>query len=607
MALDLGARWLGAGRARFRVWAPRPERLELRLDGGRQVELARDARGYAEATVDGLQPGARYVYLLDGERERPDPVSRHLPLGLAGPSELVDPSVFSWEDDAWSGLPLEDCVFYELHVGTFTSQGTFDAVIGELDDLRDLGVTAVELMPVAEFPGPRNWGYDGASPFAVQSSYGGPEGLRRLVDACHRRGMAVALDVVYNHLGPEGNHLAEFGEYFADRYRTPWGAALNYDGPGSDEVRRHFISNALYWIDEFHVDALRLDAIHGIVDVSARPFLSELAAAVHAHGRGLGRAVHLVAESDLNDVRILDPEDRGGFGIDGHWNDDFHHALHAVLTGEVQGYYRDFGTVEHLAKAHREGFVLSGGRSEFRGRRHGSSSACVEPPRLVVFAQNHDQIGNRPAGRRLSAQISFEALKLAAGATLLSPFTPLLFMGEEYGETAPFPYFVSHAGADLVEAVRRARCEEAGASGWSGTLPDPADEGTFLSARLDRGQRREGAGAALWELHRELLRLRRTMPALRHRVPGGSDAGGTGRLMWVRRDHGVQEALAVFNFSTEEGSFSLPATAARWRKRLDSADERWLGPGTRLGERLAAAANVILAPESFVLLEATPQ
>ncbi|MBU4448409.1 MAG: malto-oligosyltrehalose trehalohydrolase, partial [Proteobacteria bacterium] len=422
-AVSLGATYLGEGRSRFLVWAPLAEQVEVRLVSPREdiVPLQRGERGYFSAVVAGVEPGSHYFYRLNGQQDFPDPASRFQPQGVHGPSQVAARR-FSWDDGHWSGLPLRDYVIYELHVGTFTPEGTFDAVIPYLDELKELGLTALELMPVAQFPGGRNWGYDGVYPFAVQNSYGGPLGLKRLVNACHQRGLAVVLDVVYNHLGPEGNYLANYGPYFTQRYRTPWGPALNFDGPDSDEVRRFFIDNALFWSSEYHIDALRLDALHAIVDLSPQPFVAELAATVRRARERWNRKFFLMAESDLNDVRLVRSPDLGGYGLDGHWNDDFHHALHTLLTGEQTGYYADFGRLEQLAKAWREGFIYSGEYSPYRRRRHGSSSRDIAAERLVVFAQNHDQIGNRLGGERLSQLISFEALKLAAGAMLLSPF-----------------------------------------------------------------------------------------------------------------------------------------------------------------------------------------
>jgi maltooligosyltrehalose trehalohydrolase len=425
----------------------------------------------------------------------------------------VDPA-FPWEDQEWSGLQLADFVLYELHVGTFTPEGTLDAVIPHLDGLKDLGVTAVELMPVAQFPGSRNWGYDGAHPFAVQNTYGGPAGLKRLVNACHRKGLAVVLDVVCNHLGPEGNYLAEFGPYFTDRYRTPWGSAVNFDGPHSDEVRRFFVENALHWVVDFHIDALRLDAVHAIVDHSAVPFLQELGEAAHHSSTRLGRPVYVIPESSLNDNRLVRPRECCGLGLDAQWNDDFHHSLRTLLIDDRAGYYQDFGRLDCLVKAYRHGFVYSGEYSTYRRRRHGNSPRAIPAHRFIVFSQNHDQVGNRMMGERLTELIGFEGLKLAAGAVILSPFIPLLFMGEEYGETAPFRYFVSHSDKDLIEAVRRGRRKEFEAFAWRGEPLDPQDENTYLGCKLNRDLCRQGRHRVLFDFYKELLRLRRTHPAL---------------------------------------------------------------------------------------------
>lgn len=480
--VSLGATYLGDGRCRFRVWAPLADSVAVHIVAPRErlEPLARGERGYYYGELEGVEPGNLYLYLLDGRKERPDPASRYQPQGVHGPSQVVDPHAFAWSDSCWFGPAQQELIFYELHVGTFTLEGTFDAMIPHLEGLRELGVTAVELMPVAQFPGSRNWGYDGVYPFAVQNSYGGPEGLMRLVDACHRCGLAVFLDVVYNHLGPEGNYLGDFGPYFTDRYRTPWGLALNFDGADSDEVRRFFIENALYWLTEFHIDGFRLDAIHAITDKGALPFLEELAAAVHRRAERLGRRVYVIGESDLNDPRVIQPRVVGGYGLDGQWSDDFHHALHSLLTGERSGYYQDFGKLVHLARAFREGYVYTGQYSAYRRRQHGDWPRLCDACQFVVFAQNHDQVGNRARGERLSTLVSFDGLKLAAGMVLLSPFVPLLFMGEEYGETAPFLYFTSHSDPTLVEAVRKGRLEEFAAFGCEDEVPDPQDEATFL-------------------------------------------------------------------------------------------------------------------------------
>jgi maltooligosyltrehalose trehalohydrolase len=605
--ISLGASYLGEGRCRFRVWAPFVNTVQVHIisPSERIVPMAKDGLGYHQAAVNHLEPNTLYLYKLDGDNERPDPASRYQPEGVHGPSQVVSKD-FSWSEMQWPGLPLKDYVLYELHVGAFTPEGTFSAVIPRLDELRDLGITAVELMPVAQFPGDRNWGYDGVYPFAVQNSYGGPDQLRRLVDACHGRGLAVVLDVVYNHLGPEGNYLADFGPYFTDTYKTPWGPAINFDGPYGDDVRRFFIENALYWVTDFRIDALRIDAVHGIFDSSAEPFLEELALTVLDHRERLNRRIYLIAESDLNDSRLVRSRKLGGYGLDAQWNDDFHHAFHTLLTSERTGYYEDFGSCRDLAKAFHNGFVYSGEYSRYRKRRHGNDSRAIEAHRLVVFSQNHDQVGNRMLGDRLSMLVSFEELKLAAGVVILSPFIPLLFMGEEYGETAPFPYFVCHSDPDLVEATREGRRQEFAAFQWAGEPPDPQDEATFLSAKLNRDLRDEGKHHVLLEFYRELLDLRKTLRKAAGMGPERRDAVGFERnkavfLLW-RASEG--QAAAIFHFGDEVASIAVPLPPGRWCRLMDSAEETWDGPGSAVFERVTSDGeeSLTLAPQSFVIL-----
>jgi maltooligosyltrehalose trehalohydrolase len=604
--VSLGATYLGEGRCRFLVWAPLAEKLDVHLISPteRLIPLARDDRGYFHGVVEGVEPGALYLYRLDGHEERPDPASRRQPQGVHKPSQVVDPR-FPWQDRHWSGLSLHNFIVYELHPGTFTPEGTFAAIIPYLDELKELGVTALELMPVAQFPGHRNWGYDGVHPFAVQNTYGGPQSLKELVNACHLKGLAVILDVVYNHLGPEGNYLWEFGHYFTERYRTPWGAAVNFDGPYSDEVRRFFIENALYWITEFHFDALRLDALHAILDHSAQTFLKDLAEAVHEAAEKLNRRVYLIVESDLNDVRLINPPELGGFGLDGHWLDDFHHALHCLITGEDAGYYMDFGAVQHLAKSFREGFIYSGEYSRFRRRRHGSSSRHVAAHRFAAFAQNHDQVGNRRLGERLSRLTSLEGLKLAAGVVALSPFIPLFFMGEEYGETAPFQYFISFLDEDLVQAVRDGRKEEFAAFQAGGEPPDPQAEATFRRSRLNHALKAEEPHRTLWVYHREILRLRREVPALAHLSKKHQGVRGfeQEKVLWVRRWVDGGEVLELFHFGTAPQELTLPFPPGEWEKILDSAEEKWLGSGSLLPPALTSRgeATLTLAPQAVAL------
>jgi maltooligosyltrehalose trehalohydrolase len=602
----LGATYLGDNRCHFLVWAPRVETVAVHVVAPteRTIPLARDARGYHAALVDDVEPGSLYRYRLDNTYERPDPASRLQPQDVHGPSAVVD-ATFAWQDQAWCGLQLPDYIIYELHVGTFTQPGTFDAIIPHLDELREVGITAIELMPVAQFPGTRNWGYDGVYLYAVHHPYGGPEGLKRLVNACHQGGLAVILDVVYNHLGPEGNYLYDFAPYFTDHYKTPWGWALNFDGAESDEVRRYFLENALYWVTECHIDALRLDAVHAIADQSAYPFLAELADVVHTEAARLNRRVHLFAESSLNDAKIIRPSELGGYGHDGQWSDDFHHALHTLLTGEREGYYQDFGAVAHLTKALTDGFVYSGQYSPYRKRRHGNSSRQVPAQRFVVCAQNHDQVGNRMLGERLSRLVSFEQLKLAAGVLLLSPFIPLLFMGEEYGETAPFPYFISHLDQELVEAVRRGRREEFAAFAWQAEPPDPQGLTVFQQAKLRHQLRQQGEHAILQALYQELLRLRRESPALAHLSKETLEVWGLEqpRLVCVRRWYDRDDAWFCAHFGAAAVTLTVPLPPGTWSKRLDSAETRWSGPGSPIPAQYSDTDDrtLTLPPYALVL------
>jgi maltooligosyltrehalose trehalohydrolase len=552
--------------------------------------------GYFRAIVDDVAPGALYRYRIDGQKERPDPASRFQPQGVHGPSQVADHR-FAWNDTGWCGIPLETYVLYELHVGTFTPQGAFDAIIPRIATLKELGVTAIEVMPVAQFPGNRNWGYDGVYPFAVQESYGGPSAFKRFVDACHKQGIAVALDVVYNHLGPEGNYLSDFGPYFTNVYKTPWGEALNFDGPHSDHVRRYFIENALEWITEFHIDALRLDAVHAIVDPSARPFLQELGIAVHTRAAELGREVFVFPESDRNDAQFVSPVESNGIGHDAIWNDDFHHALHVLLTGEQDGYYQDFHGIEDLATSLREGFVYSGPYSRFRRRRHGNSSKDIPGKNFIVYTQNHDQIGNRRAGDRLAKSFSLDQLKFAAGVLLLSPYLPLLFMGEEYGDPSPFQYFVSHGDSDLIEAVRRGRKEEFARFNWQREIPDPQSEQTFLNSKLDWELQLQGNHRILWQFHRELLRLRRAVHALARldRSAMQVECRAGENLLLVQRGMEPGRVFSLFYAGRSTAEYEIAFPSGRWRKLLDSADHEWAGQGSQVRNILVFTGEVHLA------------
>jgi len=607
LSWNQGALYLGGGRTRFRLWAPQVKRVALQITAPtpREVLLNPAVHGYHEATVEDISPGAAYLYSLDGAEPRPDPASRYQPEGVHKPSVVVQPD-FAWSDAGWSGLRLEDYVFYEMHVGTFCSDGNFDGVVGSLQYLKQLGVTAIELMPIAQFPGTRNWGYDGAYPYAAQASYGGPAGLKRLVDAAHSHGLAVVLDVVYNHLGPEGNYLPLFAPYFTDRYKTPWGWSLNYDGEGSDEVRNYFIGNALYWIEDCHIDALRLDAVHAIVDTGAEPFLRQLADEVHAAAERLGRRVHLIAENDRNDAAFARPYELGGVGMDSQWSDDFHHALHCVLTGEQHGYYSDFGKLEHLAKAMQDGYVYDGIYSSHRQRRHGTSSRDLAGKRFVVCAQNHDQVGNRMLGERLSTLVNFPRLKLAAAATLLAPNLPLLFMGEEYGETAPFQYFVSHGDPDLVKAVQAGRREEFAAFHGEGEAPDPQSEDAFNASRLDCELRTRGHHAVLLEWYRELLRLRREVPALASLDKQATTAlaNEQNQTLVLTRGRGPGRVLALFNFAGQTSEVTLNTSEKILRVLLTSEEKS--SASALQANVLTGTTAVTLSPTSVIVLIEAP-
>jgi maltooligosyltrehalose trehalohydrolase len=494
----------------LRVWAPAAAQVDVAIDGRRRP-MTSSERGWWSADVE-ANPGATYGFSLDGGEVLPDPRSAWQPDGVHGLSRLVDHSEFTWRAADWRGRQLLGRLVYELHIGTFTAAGRFEAAIDRLDHLVDLGVEFVEMLPVAAFPGRHGWGYDGVFPYAVQDSYGGPIGLKQFVDACHSRGLGVILDVVYNHLGPDGNVLPAFGPYFTDTFSTPWGQAVNYCGAGSDEVRRYVIENALMWLRDYRIDALRLDAVQAILDTSATHILEELAVEVAALSDEVGRPLALVAESDLNDPRLITARDAGGYGLDAQWSDDFHHALHTVVTRESFGYYEDFGSLNQMATALTCGYVYAGQYSRHRNRQHGRSlPASITGHRLLGYAQDHDQIGNRAAGERLSALVSPELVKVAAALVLTAPFTPMLFMGEEWAASTPWQYFTDHEDPELAEAVRAGRRGEFKAFGWKQEdVPDPQHPTTIERSTLKWDELGIGPHAGVHAWYRELIALRRT-------------------------------------------------------------------------------------------------
>lgn len=603
--MKVGALYLGDARCQFTVWAPLKQQVSVKIlsPHERILPMQQIGQGYWQTIVDAIEPGARYVYQLDNELERPDPASQFQPDGVHAASQLVDHTRFTWSDQGWQGVPLEELIIYEVHIGTFTPEGTFESVIPRLERLKTLGITAIEIMPVAQVPGDRNWGYDGVYPYAVQNSYGGPDGLKQLVNACHQHGISVVFDAVYNHLGPEGNYLGAFAPYFTDKYRPIWGDAINYDDAYCDGVRNYFLENALYWFETFHIDALRLDAIQGIYDFSVKHFLEELAERVAELSERLGRKLYLTAESDLNDVRVIRPQAQGGYGIDSQWCDDFHHALHALITGEHHDYYQDFGSIADLEKSFREGFVYSGQYSPHRKRRQGNSSAAEPARQFVVCSQNHDQTGNRILGERMTHLTSFEGLKLTAGAVLLSPFIPLLFMGEEYGETARFFYFISHSDQALVEAVRKSKDEEFKQAGATEESYDPQAVEAFQQCKLNWGAQFEGKHQVLWQFYQQLIQMRRTHPVLKTLDKTGLTASSdeAKKLLFLHRRSSESQVFYIMNFGDRSTSFSAPLPAGSWSKLLDSADEKWMGPGAELPEKLLPDESYTIPAKSIAL------
>lgn len=563
--MTLGANLAGDS-CDFRVWAPAAKSVTLRLineHGSRDWPMqAADDHFTLQAFA---RAGNRYSYIVDQNKPVPDPVSRLLPEGVHGPTEIVDPESFVWTDAAWRGLPLRDYVIYELHIGTFTPEGTFDAAIGKLPYLKDLGVTVIEIMPVAAFPGARNWGYDGVSPYAVQASYGGPDALKRLVNAAHAIGLGVMLDVVYNHLGNEGNYLRLFGPYFTARHQTPWGEAINFDQSGNEGVRRYFVENALYWVREYHMDGLRLDAVQTIRDDSPRHILAEIKADVVVLAADLGRYVCVIAETDENDANMVRPAAAGGYGLDAVWSDDFHHAIHAFFTGERKGYYQDFGRPEQITRALTDGFVFQGEPFRFwDGRPRGASSANMPAPAHVICIQNHDQVGNRAMGERLTALVPHGARMLAAALLLLAPETPLLFMGQEYDEPSPFQFFTDFGDPVLQQAVREGREQEFKDFDFAqNEVPDPQDPATFERSKL-QWRLMQGENSML-DWYRSLLALRSKYVCNSERTSRAELVDGVIHLQLPR------EGPTLKVFARIQGAAALPEIGAGWVKAL--ADE----------------------------------
>ena len=608
--MHLGSEYLGDGTCKFALWAPLVKHVAVHIISpkDRIIPLIRDKWGYWYVKLIGLEPGSLYCYQINKEVQIPDPASNYQPYGVHGPSQVIDHNDFQWSDMQWQGIPLEKMVIYELHIGTFTSEGTFDAVIPRIQELSSLGINVIEIMPVAQFPGERNWGYDGVYPYGVQNSYGGVNGLKRLVNSCHEQGIAVILDVVYNHLGPEGNYIWGLGGYFTNKYITPWGSAINYDDAYSYGVREYFTQNVIYWLQEYHIDALRLDAIHAIYDCGVRHILQEISEVVAEFSQRDNRKRYLIAESDLNDPKILlRSSGFSGYGIHAQWSDDFHHSLHSLLTGEKQGYYEDFGSLENLATAYTDTFVFAGNYSTYRKRYHGSEAIGCESSQFVIYAQNHDQVGNRMMGDRFSHLLPFPALKLAAAATILSPYIPMLFMGEEYGETAPFLYFTSHSDARLVEAVCQGRQEEFEAFHTQGEIPNPQAIETMIKSQLNWEQRHQDKQGILWLFYQKLIQLRSQIPALasldKHKL--GVKVIHPQKALRLKRSYGMNKVIYWMNFNQQNITVKEILPNGYWKKLLDSADTQWGGDGSTVNHILIGniQQELVLGPYSIVLYE----
>ncbi|WP_448627966.1 malto-oligosyltrehalose trehalohydrolase [Geodermatophilus sp. URMC 64] len=548
----------------FAVWAPLPERVRLQVDGAVH-DMSRDDDGWWRAEVE-ASPEADYGFLLDdNDSPRPDPRSRRQPDSVHGLSRRFDPAAHSWGDTAWTGRPLAGGVVYELHVGTFTPEGTLDAAIDKLGHLVDLGVDFIELLPVNAFNGPHNWGYDGVLWYAVQETYGGPAAYQRFVDACHQRGLGVIQDVVYNHLGPSGNYLPEFFPINASGGANTWGSSINLSGPDSDEVRRYVIDNALMWLRDMHVDGLRLDAVHALVDERATHVLEEMAQEVDKLSVAVGRPLTLIAESDLNDPRMVTPRVAGGLGLTAQWSDDFHHALHASLTGEGQGYYADFAEagLSGLAKTLTGAFFHDGAWSSFRRRHHGRpvDTALLPGWKFLGYLQDHDQIGNRAVGDRISASLSPDLLAVGATIVLTSPFTPMLFMGEEWGATTPWQFFTSHPEPELGKATAEGRIGEFAEHGWdAAVVPDPQDPETFTRSKLDWAEPAKEPHARVLETHRALLALRKAHPELVDPDLAAMAVSWDDDDRWIAVTRGSLRVVANFADAPRELDLDRPAT-----------------------------------------------
>lgn len=585
------------------LWAPNADKAELMLTEKHQVlPLDKKDKGYWELFSDEIKPGDRYKFLVDG-KELPDPASKAQPDGVHGASQAVDLHNTLWTGQEWQNIPLQDYLIYELHTGTFTPEGTFRSIESKLEHLKSVGITAIEIMPVAQFPGGRNWGYDGVFPYAVQNTYGGAKGLMELVDACHKQDLAVILDVVYNHVGPEGNYFNEFGPYFTEKYNTPWGNAINFDDAWCDEVRQYFIQNVLMWFRDFHIDALRMDAVHAIKDFSPKHILQEMKEAVDQLMAETGRTHYLIIEFDLNDKRFIDPIEKNGYGIDAQWADEFHHALRVTAGGERNGYYADFNGIAQLAKSYRDAYVYDGIYSPHRLKTFGTKVTDNPGQQFVVFSQNHDHVGNRMLGERTSTLFSFEMQKLMAAAVMVSPYLPMLFMGEEWGELNPFQYFVSHTDEDLIAAVRKGRKAEFASFHLDGEAPDPQSEETFEQSKLNWNSLGEKKHQTMLHYYKALIALRKNSPAL-HRLNRKNlivECNEQQQTLQLHRWDDNQHVYCFMNFSKQPQPIVLPAGEGNLHLVFNSSSAEFGGTSKESPASGSGSPNPIIQPESIII------
>jgi maltooligosyltrehalose trehalohydrolase len=591
---------LSDGSSNIRIWAPFAKEVQIQLSN-KSLNLISGELGYWTLETDQLKAGDRYHISIDGE-QFPDIASLSQPEGVNGPSAVVDLNTFSWTDSEWKNLPLKDFIIYELHTGTFTAQGTFAELITKLDYLIELGINAIEIMPIGQFSGERNWGYDGVYPFAVQSSYGGAAELQNLIDSCHTKGISVILDVVYNHLGPEGNYFSKFGPYFTEKYSTPWGDAINFDDAWSDGVRHYYLENILMWFRDFHFDALRLDAVHAIKDFGAVHFLEEAKIQVDQLMKETGRTHYLIVELDLNDPKFIDPLQDKGYGMDAQWVDEFHHALRITAGGDKTGYYADFNGIQHLEKSFKDAYVYDGLYSPHRLKKFGRKAKNNPGHQFIVFSQNHDQVGNRMLGERSSQLFSVEIQKLMAATVFVSPFIPMLFMGEEYGEINPFLYFVSHSDPALIKAVQKGRHDEFAAFHAEGEAPDPQSVDTFRNSKLNWNLLETPKHQQILDFYKALITLRKTNSILSsgNRTNLKAESMVEKNCLIVERWEHDWRICCYFNFSNEEQTINRTSEDQSWTKIFDTADPKWLGPKSS-SPTLKGDMPVILQPQSLLV------